>query len=274
MIDNSFHIITFGCQMNVHDSERIAGVLEAAGYVRASREQEEAHDLDLIVMNTCAVRENAAERMYGTIGLWAKMKRERPHMQIAIGGCMAQLDRERIAKRTPWVDAVFGTRNIEDLPALLERTKATGRPQTKVNERLEVFPSDLPAHRASKTSAWVAISVGCNNTCTFCIVPTTRGRERDRRPGDVLAEIRAVVAGGLRELGYDLFDSPGGLYVWMRAPEGLDGDRFADELLDGAGVAVLPGSCFGRVGADHVRLSLLQPRERLADAVARIGRCC
>ncbi|MEF2737693.1 MAG: aminotransferase class I/II-fold pyridoxal phosphate-dependent enzyme [Bifidobacterium choerinum] len=85
---------------------------------------------------------------------------------------------------------------------------------------------------------------------------------------------RAVVAGGLRELGYDLFDSPGGLYVWMRAPEGLDGDRFADELLDGAGVAVLPGSCFGRVGADHVRLSLLQPRERLADAVARIGRCC
>ncbi len=107
-----FYVHTLGCQMNVHDSERIAGVLEADGYVPATEEQYLNHDIDLIVMNTCAVRENAAERMYGTIGLWAELKRERPNLQIAVGGCMAQLDREKIAKKAPWVDAVFGTKNI------------------------------------------------------------------------------------------------------------------------------------------------------------------
>lgn len=195
-----FYVHTLGCQMNVHDSERIAGVLEQAGWVEATESQFLDGDIDLIVMNTCAVRENAAERMYGTIGLWARRKRERPNLQIAIGGCMAQLDRERIAKRAPWVDAVFGTKNIAALPRLLDQAKATGEPQTEIKDDLEVFPSDLPADRASKVSGWVAISVGCNNTCTFCIVPTTRGREKDRRPGDILAEIRACVDGGAKEV--------------------------------------------------------------------------
>lgn len=195
-----FQVHTLGCQMNVHDSERIAGVLEAAGYVRASERQEAEHDVDLMVMNTCAVRENASERMYGTIRKWKGLKYAKPDMQIAIGGCMAQLDRERIAERTPWVDAVFGTKNIEGLPAMLDRARETGRPQVGVKDALETFPSDLPVDRGSKVSAWIAISVGCNNTCTFCIVPTTRGRERDRRPGDVLAEIRRVVDAGAREV--------------------------------------------------------------------------
>ena len=180
-----FYVHTLGCQMNVHDSERIAGVLEEAGYVPATEEQYLDHDIDLIVMNTCAVRENAAERMYGTIGLWAGMKRERPNLQIAVGGCMAQLDREKIARKTPWVDAVFGTKNIGALP---------------VQEDLNYFPSQLPTDRASKVSSWVAISVGCNNTCTFCIVPTTRGKEHDRRPGDILAEIRRCVDEGAKEV--------------------------------------------------------------------------
>ena len=195
-----FYVHTLGCQMNVHDSERIAGVLEQAGYVPATEEQYLDHDIDLIVMNTCAVRENAAERMYGTIGLWANMKRERPNLQIAVGGCMAQLDREKIAKKAPWVDAVFGTKNIGSLPQLLDQARIQGHAQVKVQEDLNYFPSQLPTDRASKVSSWVAISVGCNNTCTFCIVPTTRGKEHDRRPGDILAEIRQCVDEGAKEI--------------------------------------------------------------------------
>ena len=151
-------------------------------------------------MNTCAVRENAAERMYGTIGLWAELKRQRPNLQIAVGGCMAQLDREKIAKKAPWVDAVFGTKNIGSLPQLLDQARIEGHAQVKVKEELNYFPSQLPTDRASKVSSWVAISVGCNNTCTFCIVPTTRGKEHDRRPGDILAEIRQCVDEGAKEV--------------------------------------------------------------------------
>ncbi len=195
-----FYVHTLGCQMNVHDSERIAGVLEDSGYVPATEEQYMDHDIDLIVMNTCAVRENAAERMYGTIGLWAEMKRKRPNLQIAVGGCMAQLDREKIAKKAPWVDAVFGAKNIGSLPQLLDQARIEGHAQVKVKEELNYFPSQLPTDRASKVTSWVAISVGCNNTCTFCIVPTTRGKEHDRRPGDILAEIRQCVDEGAKEV--------------------------------------------------------------------------
>lgn len=195
-----FHIHTLGCQMNVHDSERIAGVLEADGYVPATEEQVNDHDLDLIVLNTCAVRENAAERMYGTVGLWAEMKRQRPNLQIAVGGCMAQLDRQKIANKAPWIAAVFGTKNIGDLPQLLNQNRAADTPQVKVDDQLQQFPSQLPAARASRVSSWVAISVGCNNTCTFCIVPTTRGKEKDRRPGDILDEVRQCVANGAKEV--------------------------------------------------------------------------
>lgn len=195
-----FYVHTLGCQMNVHDSERIAGVLEEEGYVPASEHQVIDKDVDLIVLNTCAVRENAAERMYGTIGLWAKLKRQRPNMQIAVGGCMAQLDRERIANKAPWVDAVFGTKNIGTLPRLLDQARIAGTSQVKVVDDLAYFPSELPTARASKVSSWVSISVGCNNTCTFCIVPTTRGKEKDRRPGDILAEIQRCVDDGAKEV--------------------------------------------------------------------------
>lgn len=195
-----FLIHTLGCQMNVHDSERIAGVLEADGYMPASQAQADANDIDVVVVNTCAVRENAAERMYGTVGLLRRLKMERPNLQIAVGGCQAQLDREKIASKAPWVAAVFGTKNIGSLPRLLDQNRATGTPQVEVVDELKVFPSDLPAIRASRVSSWVSISVGCNNTCTFCIVPTTRGKERDRRSGDILAEVKACVDAGAKEV--------------------------------------------------------------------------
>lgn len=195
-----YYVHTLGCQMNAHDSERIGGVLAQEGYVLASAEQLAARDLDLIVLNTCAVRENATERMYGTIGHWAKLKRDNPRLQIAVGGCMAQKDRDRIAKRAPWVDAVFGTKNIASLPKLLNKARTAGTSQVEITEDLAYFPSQLPVTRASRTSAWVSISVGCNNTCTFCIVPSVRGRERDRRPGDILSEIERAVKAGAKEV--------------------------------------------------------------------------
>jgi tRNA-2-methylthio-N6-dimethylallyladenosine synthase len=192
----SFEIRTYGCQMNMHDSERLAGLLEEAGYRRA----EAGASPDVVVFNTCAVRENADNRLYGNLGHLLPVKNAHPGMQIAVGGCLAQKDRAVITARAPWVDVVFGTHNIGSLPALLERARVQQQAQVEILESLERFPSVLPARRESRYSAWVAISVGCNNTCTFCIVPSLRGKEEDRRPGDVLAEIRALTAEGVLEV--------------------------------------------------------------------------
>src|SRR5690606_2241894 len=191
----SYEVRTFGCQMNVHDSERLGGSLERAGYVRAPE-----GEADIVVINTCAVRENADNRLYGLLGHLAQAKREHPEMQIAVGGCLAQKDKDVIVQRAPWVDVVFGTHNRGSLPALLDRARHNHEAQVEILESLEVFPSMLPTKRESSHSAWVSISVGCNNTCTFCIVPALRGKERDRRPGEILAEIEAVVADGAIEV--------------------------------------------------------------------------
>lgn len=189
---------TIGCQMNVHDSEHMAGLLEAAGYVPADTAEEET--ADVVVLNTCAVRENAANRLYGNLGHLAKVKAERPGMQIAVGGCLAQADRATIVDRAPWVDVVFGTHNIDALPELLERARDSGEAQVEIAESLQVFPSTLPVKREHNYTGWVSISVGCNNTCTFCIVPSLRGKERDRLPADIVAEVRDLVANGAIEV--------------------------------------------------------------------------
>ncbi len=186
---------TYGCQMNVHDSERLSGSLEAAGYVRA-----ESGQADVVVINTCAVRENADNKLYGNLGILASIKREHEGMQIAVGGCLAQKDKSVILEKAPWVDVVFGTHNMGALPTLLERARHNGEAQLEILESLDVFPSTLPTRRESTYSGWVSVSVGCNNTCTFCIVPSLRGKEKDRRPGDVLAEIQALVDDGAIEV--------------------------------------------------------------------------
>jgi tRNA-2-methylthio-N6-dimethylallyladenosine synthase len=192
----TYEVRTFGCQMNVHDSERLSGLLEDAGYVRAGT----GEPADVVVFNTCAVRENADNKLYGNLGHLAPVKAGRPGMQIAVGGCLAQKDRDVIVRKAPWVDVVFGTHNIGSLPALLERARHNEAAQVEILESLEVFPSTLPTRRESAYAAWVSISVGCNNTCTFCIVPSLRGKEKDRRPGDVLAEVEALVAEGAVEV--------------------------------------------------------------------------
>jgi tRNA-2-methylthio-N6-dimethylallyladenosine synthase len=191
----TYEVRTFGCQMNVHDSERLSGSLEAAGYVKAR-----GGHADVVVINTCAVRENADNKLYGNLGYLASVKQKHAGMQIAVGGCLAQKDKNVILEKAPWVDVVFGTHNMGSLPALLERARHNGEAQLEILESLEVFPSTLPATRESTYSGWVSISVGCNNTCTFCIVPALRGKEKDRRPGDILAEIQAIVDDGAIEV--------------------------------------------------------------------------
>jgi tRNA-2-methylthio-N6-dimethylallyladenosine synthase len=196
IVMRSYQVRTYGCQMNVHDSERLSGLLEAAGYVAAPA----GEDADVVVFNTCAVRENADNKLYGNLGHLAPVKAKRPGMQIAVGGCLAQKDRATITKKAPWVDVVFGTHNIGSLPALLDRARANDEAQVEILESLDVFPSTLPTKRESAYAAWVSVSVGCNNTCTFCIVPALRGKEKDRRPGEILAEIEALVADGVSEI--------------------------------------------------------------------------
>ncbi|CCK64899.1 tRNA (N6-isopentenyl adenosine(37)-C2)-methylthiotransferase MiaB [Mycobacterium canetti] len=192
----TYQVRTYGCQMNVHDSERLAGLLEAAGYRRAT----DGSEADVVVFNTCAVRENADNRLYGNLSHLAPRKRANPDMQIAVGGCLAQKDRDAVLRRAPWVDVVFGTHNIGSLPTLLERARHNKVAQVEIAEALQQFPSSLPSSRESAYAAWVSISVGCNNSCTFCIVPSLRGREVDRSPADILAEVRSLVNDGVLEI--------------------------------------------------------------------------
>ena len=192
----TFVVETYGCQMNVHDSERIAGLLLDAGYTQALADTQP----DLVVFNTCAVRENADNKLYGNLSFLAPRKKSDPNFQIAVGGCMAQKDQDAIIKRAPYVDVVFGTHNIGSLPVLLERARIEEASQVEIKESLEHFPSTLPVKRDSAFSAWVSVSVGCNNTCTFCIVPQLRGIEKDRPMDQIMKEVHSLVDQGVIEI--------------------------------------------------------------------------
>ncbi len=181
--------------MNEHDSERIAGLLERDGYART----EDAGDAEVVVLNTCAVRENADNRLYGSLGHLKPLKERNPRMRIVVAGCLAQKDQGLIQRKAPWVDVVVGT---HALPSLLEliRTAERDGPQVDVREYTEVFPSALPARRESSWHAWVSVSVGCDNHCTFCIVPLVRGPQLSRPLGDVLAEVQGLTRQGVVEV--------------------------------------------------------------------------
>jgi tRNA-2-methylthio-N6-dimethylallyladenosine synthase len=196
VLPRTYEVRTYGCQMNVHDSERLSGLLESSGYTPAL----EGVVPDVIVFNTCAVRENADNKLYGNLSHLVPIKDANPGLQIAVGGCLAQKDQGEILRKAPWVDVVFGTHNMGALPVLLERARIEEEAQIEIKEALEVFPSTLPTKRDSTYAAMVSISVGCNNTCTFCIVPALRGSERDRRAGEILAEVGMLVAQGVLEV--------------------------------------------------------------------------
>ncbi|HEV7886959.1 MAG TPA: tRNA (N6-isopentenyl adenosine(37)-C2)-methylthiotransferase MiaB [Acidimicrobiales bacterium] len=190
-----FLIRTFGCQMNEHDSERIAGLLTAEGMEAAAG----LDDADVVVLNTCTIRENADNRLYGNLGHLKALKDARPDLQIAVGGCMAQKDRGVIQDRAPYVDVVFGTHNVASAADLLQRAREQG-PVMEILDESSEFPSALPAQRDLDYSAWVTIQIGCDNTCAFCIVPSVRGKEISRPLQEVVHEVEALAAAGTTEV--------------------------------------------------------------------------
>jgi tRNA-2-methylthio-N6-dimethylallyladenosine synthase len=194
-MERRYLIRTFGCQMNEHDSERIAGLLEADGMTPV----EDADEAGVVVVNTCAVRQNADDRLYGTLGHLKSVKARRPGTRIVVAGCLAQKDRGEIQRRAPWVDVVVGTHALPNVLELIRRAEREG-PQMDVAEYTDTFPSALPARREVGHHAWVSVSVGCDNACTFCIVPLVRGAQRSRALGDILAEVQGLASQGVVEV--------------------------------------------------------------------------
>ncbi|MCW2501447.1 MAG: modification enzyme MiaB family [Frankiales bacterium] len=249
-VSRTYQVRTYGCQMNVHDSERISGLLDEAGYVPAV----EGSTPDLVVFNTCAVRENADNKLYGNLGHLKPVKDQHPGMQIAVGGCLAQKDQGLIVEKAPYVDVVFGTHNVGSLPVLLERARVEREAQVELLEALEVFPSTLPARRESSYSAWVSISVGCDNTCTFCIVPALRGKEQDRRPADVLREVEVLVEQGVLEV------------TLLGQNVNSYGRSFGDREAFGKLLRAV-----GRTGLERIRFTSPHPRDFTDDVIAAMA---
>ena len=196
----SYLIRTFGCQMNVHDSERIAGLMEADGMTPAN----DVEDADVVVLNTCCIRENADNKLYGTLGHLKSVKDRRPGMEIVVSGCLAQKDREGIRERAPYVDLVLGTHNVHRAAELLHRSRAEG-PLTEiltetVADDYQLFPSAMPARRSEGHTAWVTIQIGCDNSCAFCIVPSVRGEELSRPFDRLVDEVAGLAADGVTEV--------------------------------------------------------------------------
>jgi len=247
----TYFVRTFGCQMNKHDSERIAGLLEAAGHLPADVPEH----ADIIVFNTCCVRENADERLRGQVASLKALKTGgRPDVLIAVGGCIGQRDGERLLQQLPHVDVVFGTHNVAHLPALLDAAEASRRPQVEVLDTTDDFTSELPSAREHPWHAWVPITVGCNNFCSYCIVPFVRGRERSRPLEDIVAEVERLRDDGVLEItllgqnvnsyGRDLYGAP----------------RFADCL-----------RAVGATGIPRVRFCTSHPKDLCDDTIAAMA---
>jgi tRNA-2-methylthio-N6-dimethylallyladenosine synthase len=269
--------------MNEHDSERIAGLLEADGLTRALDQQ----DADVIVLNTCCIRENADNKLYGTLGHLKSLKQTRPDLQIAVAGCLAQKDRDAIRERAPFVDVVFGTHNVHRAADLLREAAEHG-PITEILEETvaedhDAFPSALPARREVDHAAWVTIQIGCDNSCAFCIVPAVRGPEISRPFDEIVAEVEALAADGVSEVtllgqnvnsyGRDGARQPRPLFAELlravAAADGIDRVRFTSphpkdlrpETI--AAMADTPAVC------EHLHLPLQSGSDRVLAAMHR-----
>jgi tRNA-2-methylthio-N6-dimethylallyladenosine synthase len=191
-----FHITTFGCQMNKHDSERMSGLLGSHGYEQTDNPE----NAQILIFNTCAVRGNAENRFFGNLNNLRNRKKHEPGLIIAVGGCSAQKEREHIFKNAPHVDIVFGTLNMPDLAQMIESVERTRESICGISEKIEIMPTTLPSQREEAHHAWVPIIIGCNNFCSYCIVPYTRGREVSRSREDILDDVRKLVADGVIEI--------------------------------------------------------------------------
>lgn len=197
-MQEKYYIVTYGCQMNVHESEKIAGILRGMGYTEAQGTE----DADIIVFNTCCIRENAENHAFGNIGALKKLKKQKPHLLIAVGGCMTQEKgkTEVLRKKFPFIDIMFGALNLEELESLIVRKKNQKKKVIEVREKEGEIVEFTGAYRTSYPNAWVNIMYGCNNFCSYCIVPYVRGRERSRKPEHILNEVRELVAEGYKEI--------------------------------------------------------------------------
>jgi len=190
-----YHLKTFGCQMNEHDSERIAGLFEQDGMVRAADED----TADVLFVNTCTIRENADDKLYGTLGQLKQWKLKKENRKLLVGGCAAQKDKSLVRDKAPWVDVVLGTHNLTNVINLLNQSEDWG-PVTEIIDEIDEMPTEAPSIRESDFSAWLTIQIGCNNSCTFCIVPSVRGAEISRRPSDIINEAKSMIDSGVKEI--------------------------------------------------------------------------
>jgi tRNA-2-methylthio-N6-dimethylallyladenosine synthase len=274
-MSKSYFITTYGCQMNEHDSERMAGMLESEGYVKAA-----APDAaDVVLFNTCCIREKADTRLYGNLGHVKAIKDRRPDMKIVVGGCLAQKDKAAIQQRAPYVDVVLGTHNLASLPRLLRRSSEG--PAFEILEQTETFPSALPARRTSSWHAWVSISIGCNNSCTFCIVPAVRGKEISRRLGEIVAEVEGLVADGVVEVtllgqnvnsyGRDLDGTPlfAQLLRALDGVEGLERVRFTSPHPKDFREDCVAAMAESRVVCEHIHLPVQAGSDRVLRLMKR-----
>ncbi len=250
-----FLVRTYGCQMNEHDSERIAGVLAADGM----EPTDDLDQADVVVFNTCCIRENADNKFYAHLGDMKALKAARPDLQIAVGGCLAQKDRDGVQERAPFVDVVFGTHNLAHAPALLREAQASG-PLIEILDEHEAYPSALPARRDVDHAAWVTIQIGCDNTCAFCIVPSVRGKEVSRRTGDIVAEVVELARDGVVEitlLGQNVNSYGRDLGAGQFRPQ------FADLLrtLDGVD------------GIERIRFTSPHPKDLRPETIAAMAEC-
>jgi tRNA-2-methylthio-N6-dimethylallyladenosine synthase len=266
-VPRRYLIRTFGCQMNAHDSERIAGLLDGEGM----EPTDDVDQADVVVLNTCCIRENADNKLYGHLGHLKALKDLRPEMQIAVAGCLAQKDRDLIQGRAPHVDVVFGTHNVGNATALLRRAAIEG-PVLEILEESEAFPSALPAHRDLPYSAWMTIQIGCDNSCAFCIVPSVRGKEMSRPLDELVAEARTLAAEGTVEvtlLGQNVNSYGRDLTLAARATGGVGRVRplFADLLRELGDVD----------GLRRVRFTSPHPKDlrpETIDAMAEVPSVC
>ena len=224
------YIETLGCQMNKSDSERIAGILSHFGYIETENEKE----ADLLIINTCSIRQLSADKAYSQLGVWGKMKKSKPHIKIGICGCVAQQDKDNIRKRAPYVDLVFGTHNIYELPSLIKRIENDEKVCAITNNPVICNQNDFKIIRKNSVNAWIPIIEGCNNFCTYCVVPFTRGRERSRKPEEIIKEAENIIKEGFKEItllgqnvdsyGKDFNDNNISLANLLRELNNLDGD--------------------------------------------------
>lgn len=239
-MQEKYHIVTYGCQMNVHESEKIAGILRRVGYEQALALEE----ADIIVFNTCCIRENAENHAFGNIGALKKMKKQNPRLIIAVGGCMTQEKgkTETLKKKFPFIDIMFGALNFEDLETLIARKKQEKKRVIEIVEEARGIVENIEPYRTSYPNAWVNITYGCNNFCSYCIVPYVRGRERSRKPEHILSEVRSLLKQGYKEI------TLLGQNVNSYGADGSTGMTFA-ELLDA--VASIEGKFRVRFMTSH-----------------------